>query len=105
MLTLDPTLEQTLLEGLRPAEGGTQLMVDPSIMEQVLAQLQHAVHKAEAAGKPVVLTCAPAIRPALHRLVALALPRLAVLSYPEVTGAGVAVETAGVVSGGRAIAA
>ena len=105
VLTLDPTLEQMLLEGLRPAEGGTQLMVDPSIMEQMLAQLQHAVNKAEAAGKPVVLTCAPAIRPALHRLVALALPRLAVLSYPEVTGAGVTVETAGVVSGGRAIAA
>ena len=105
VLTLDPTLEQALLEGLRPAEGGTQLMVDPTIMEQMLAQLQHAVNKAEAAGRPVVLTCAPAIRPALHRLVALALPRLAVLSYPEVTGAGVIVETAGVVSGGRAIAA
>ncbi|MCL2849676.1 MAG: FHIPEP family type III secretion protein, partial [Micrococcales bacterium] len=95
----------TLLEGLRPADGGTQLMVDPSIMEQMLAQLQHAVTKAEASGRPVVLTCAPAIRPALHQLVALALPRLAVLSYPEVTGAGVTVETAGVVSGGRAIAA
>ncbi|MCL2091206.1 MAG: flagellar biosynthesis protein FlhA [Micrococcales bacterium] len=105
VLTLDPGLEQTLLEGLRPSEGGTQLMVDPGTMEQMLAQLQHAVNKAEAAGRPVVLTCAPAIRPALHRLVALALPRLAVLSYPEVTGAGVTVETAGVVSGGRAIAA
>ncbi len=105
VLTLDPTLEQALLEGLRPSDIGTQLMVDPSIMEQMLAQLQHAVNQAEAAGRPVVLTCAPAIRPALHRLVALALPRLAVLSYPEVTGAGVTVETAGVVSGGRAIAA
>ncbi|MCL2468331.1 MAG: flagellar biosynthesis protein FlhA [Micrococcales bacterium] len=105
VLTLDPTLEQLLLEGLRPSEAGTQLMVDPSIMEQMLAQLQHAVNKAEASGRPVVVTCAPAIRPALCRLVALALPRLAVLSYPEVTGAGVTVETAGVVSGGRAIAA
>ncbi len=105
VLTLDPTLEQALLEGLRPSESGTQLMVDPSIMEQMLAQLQHAVNQAEATGRPVVLTCAPAIRPALHRLVTLALPRLAVLSYPEVTGAGVTVETAGVVSGGRAIAA
>ncbi|MCL2423885.1 MAG: flagellar biosynthesis protein FlhA [Micrococcales bacterium] len=105
VLTLDPTLEQVLLEGLRPADGGTQLMIDPSIMDQMLAQMQHAMNKAEAAGRPVVLTCAPAIRPALHSLVALALPRLAVLSYPEVTGAGVTVETAGVVSGGRAIAA
>ncbi|MCL2454535.1 MAG: flagellar biosynthesis protein FlhA [Micrococcales bacterium] len=105
VLTLEPLLEQALLEALRPAEGGTQLMVDPAVMEQILGQLRHATSAAEAAGKPVVLTCAPGLRPALHRLVSLALPRLAVLSYPEVTGAGVTVETAGVVSGGRAIAA
>lgn len=105
VLTLDPLLEQSLLDGLRPGDGGTQLLVDPGLMDQMLSQLRQAVSAAEATGKAVVLTCAPAIRPALHRLVALALPRLAVLSYVEVTSAGVTVETAGVVTGGRAIAA
>ena len=52
-----------------------------------------------------VLVCAPTIRPALRRLVALGLPRLPVLSYAEVTGAGVTVETTQVVNGGHAIAA
>jgi flagellar biosynthesis protein FlhA len=105
VVTLEPSLEQTLLEALRPGEGGTQLLVDPGLLDQVLAQLRHAVQTAEADGRPVALACAPALRPAIRRLVALAQPRLPVLSYPEVTGAGVRVDTVGVVSGGRAIAA
>ncbi|AEI11001.1 MULTISPECIES: flagellar biosynthesis protein FlhA [Cellulomonas] len=105
VLTLDPLLEQSLLEGLRPGEGGTQLVVDPNRVESVLGQLRDAVAHAEASGRSVVLVCAPAVRPALRRLVALGLPRLPVLSYAEVTGAGVQVETTGVVRGGQAIAA
>jgi len=105
VVTLDPTLEQSLVESLRPGESGTQLLVDPARLEAMLAQLRQAVTAAEAEGRTVVLVCAPQIRPALRRLVALALPRLSVLSYAEVTGAGVTVETTGTVSGGHAIAA
>lgn len=105
VVTLEPSLEQLLLESLRPGDGGTQLLVDPGVLDQALVQLRHAVQQAEEDGRQVVLACAPAIRPALHRLLALAQPRLPVLSYSEVTGAGVVVQTVGVVSGGRAIAA
>jgi len=105
VVTLDPLLEQSFLEGLRPGEGGSQLVVDPVRVDAVLRQLRESVARAEASGRSVVLVCAPAIRPALHRLVAMGLPRLAVLSYSEATGAGVMVETTEVVSGGQAIAA
>ncbi|ROS25765.1 flagellar biosynthesis protein FlhA [Cellulomonas sp. PhB150] len=105
VVTLEPMLEQQLVESVRPAEHGTQLLVDPSRVELVLAQLREAVAHAEAAGRTVVLVCAPTIRPALRRLVALGLPRLPVLSYGEVTGAGVTMETVGVVSSGHAVAA
>ncbi len=105
VLTLEPGLEQTLVESLRPGDGGTQLLVDPTRVEVVLHQLRAAVADAEAEGRAVVLVCAPVVRPALRRLVALGLPRLPVLSYAEVTGGGLTVETVGVVRGDHAIAA
>lgn len=104
-ITLDPGLEQSLVESIRPGEHGTHLLVDPSRLESMLAQLRQAVAEAEADGRTVVLACAPAIRPALRRLVAMGLPRLPVLSYGEVTGVGVQVETVGAVSGVPALAA
>lgn len=105
VVTLEPVLEHQLLEQLRPGEGGTHLLVEPGVLDAVLHQLRQVVAAAETDGRPVVLACAPAIRPALRKLVALGLPRLPVLAYGEVTGTGVTVETAGVVSGGHAIAA
>lgn len=105
VLTLEPLLEHQLAESVRPGDQGTQLLVDPQRLDAVLSQLRAAVARAEAQGRGVVLACAPAIRPALRRLVALADARLPVLSYTEVTSAGVQVDTVGVVNGDHAIAA
>lgn len=105
VLTLDPLLEHQLAESVRPGDQGTQLLVDPQRLDALLGQLRVAVAGAEAQGRGVVLACAPAIRPALRRLVALADTRLPVLSYTEVTTAGVRVDTVGVVNGDHAIAA
>ena len=51
-----------------------------------------------------MLVCAPALRPAMRRLVSLAVPTLTVLAYSEVTGAGVPIETVGTVRDVHAIA-
>ncbi|WP_182112609.1 MULTISPECIES: flagellar biosynthesis protein FlhA [unclassified Actinotalea] len=105
VVTLDPSLEQQLVESVRPGDGGSQLLVDPNRLERLLASLRQVVAQGEASGREAVLVCAPALRPALRRTVALALPRLAVLSYGEVTGAGLQIETVGVLSDAHAIAA
>ncbi len=105
VVTLEPALEQSLVEQLRPSESGSQLLVEPNRLESILSQLRTVVGAAEAAGHPVALVCAPALRPALRRLVMLGQTRTAVLSYSEVTGAGVQIETVGVVSGVHTIAA
>lgn len=105
VLTLEPGLEQSLVDQVRPSEAGTQLLVDPGKVEHLLGQLRTCVAAAEADGRDVVLVCAPALRPALRRLVALGLPRLPVLSYSEVTGSGLTIETVGVVTGAHALAA
>lgn len=105
VLTLDPLLEHQLAESVRPGDQGSQLVVDPQRLDALLSQLRAAVARAEAQGRGVVLACSPAIRSPLRRLVALADPRLPVLSYTEVTVAGVQVDTVGVVNGDHAIAA
>jgi len=105
VVTLEPLLEHQLAESVRPGEQGSQLLVDPQRLDALLSQLRAAVARAEAEGRGVVLACAPAIRPALRRLVALADQRLPVLSYAEVTAAGVRVDAVGVVNGDHAIAA
>ncbi len=105
VLTLDPALEQHLVEQLRPSDAGTQVLIDPDRTQAMLDRLREATAEAESSGRSVVLVCAPALRPALRKVVLLGAPRLPVLSYAEVTGAGVPIETVGTVSGAHAIAA
>jgi len=105
VITLEPVLEQHLLESRRPTEEGTQLVVDPDRIERLLGCLRDRVQEVEMAGLEAVVVCAPGLRPALRRTVALALPTMPVLSYSEVTCAPVQVETVGVVSDAAAIIA
>ena len=86
---IDPGLEQSMLEGLRPSDQGTQILLDGHRVEQVLGSLRDAVATVEAQGLSAVLVCAPALRPAIHRLVSAQQDGLPVLSYQEATAAGV----------------
>jgi flagellar biosynthesis protein FlhA len=105
VITLEPVLEQQLLEARRPSEEGTQLVVDPDRVERLLTSLRDRVQEIEASGREAIVVCAPGLRPALRRTVALALPTMPVLSYSEVTCAPVQVETVGVVTDASALAA
>jgi len=97
VIMLDPGLEQTMLEGLRPSDQGTQILLDGHRVEQVLGSLRDAVAAVEAQGLAAVLVCAPALRPAIRRLVSAQQGGLPVLSYQEASIAGSTIETVGVV--------
>ena len=103
VITLDPLFEQSLLESVRPGDEGSQLALDPDRMESFLNQTREATEQAEQTGYSVVLVCAPVLRPALGGLVNLGIARLPVLSYTEVSGAKVMIETMGTISGSHAI--
>ncbi|GAA2747460.1 flagellar biosynthesis protein FlhA [Terrabacter aerolatus] len=105
VITIEPTLEQGLVQDLRPAEGGTQLVVDPTRLDAVMTSLSSAVAAAEASGRSAVLVCAPVLRPALRKLVPAPPRGVPVLSYSEVTSAEVTIETVGVVRVGAAVPA
>ncbi|MGO4595736.1 flagellar biosynthesis protein FlhA [Leifsonia sp. 2TAF2] len=105
VIMIDPGLEQSMLEGLRPSESGTQIVLDPVRLEAVLASVRDTAGRLDEAGVSAVLVCAPALRPAIRRLVAGQIAGLAVLSYQEVTAVQAAIETVGVVRGAESIAA
>jgi len=97
VIMIDPLLEQSMLEGLRPSELGTQILMDPARLEALLGSLRETTTSLEADGLSAVLVCAPALRPAIRRLVSAQSDGIPVLSYQEVTAANVTIETVGVV--------
>ncbi len=105
VLMIDPTLEQSLMEGLRPSELGTQIVIDPSRMEMFLTSVTDLFATAESNGHSPVLVCAPALRPAIWRLVSGRVKGLAVLSYTEATAGNPTIETVGVVRSAQSISA
>ena len=105
VIMIEPGLEQSLLEGMRASEQGTQIMLEPARIDAILGSLKASLATVEASGLTAVLVCAPALRPAIHRLVSAQTGGLPVLSYLEVTSANVAIETVGVVRGTETISA
>jgi flagellar biosynthesis protein FlhA len=97
VIMIDPMLEQSMLEAMRPSELGTQIVMDQAGLEAVLNSTKEVVARLEATGSSGVLVCAPALRPAIRRLVSAQTGGLPVLSYQEVTSANVNIETVGVV--------
>ncbi len=104
-ITLDPRLEQSLLEALRPTESGLQLLIDTARAESMLADVTRLSESGQARGVNPVLVCSPQLRAPLRKLILMTAPRLPVLSYSEIAGCTLRIETIGVVSGAYPVAA
>jgi len=100
VISLDPMLEQGMLEALRPTEQGTVIALDPELGQAVLHRISMLLTDAENANHRPVLVCSPQIRSALRRLLRPSLHSLPVLSYQELVGAAT-VRSVGVVSPDR----
>jgi flagellar biosynthesis protein FlhA len=100
VLTLEPLIEHSLAEALRPSDNGSYLALDPSIAEQLALAIGREAEAAEMRGVEPVLVCAAQLRPAMRRLLRAAAPRLPVLAYTEL-GAQLELETIGVVNLGQ----
>ena len=95
-LTLDPMLEQSLLETVRGGDNGSWLALDPVRMEQLVEGIGEAVRGAEALGHRPAVVCSAQLRPAVRRLVMTGRPDLPVLAYTELSRS-LAIEPVGVI--------
>ena len=69
VISLEPALEQRMLEALRATEHGPVIALDPTLGQQVLMDITRLATDAENQNLRPVLICAPQIRPALRRMI------------------------------------
>jgi flagellar biosynthesis protein FlhA len=84
-LTIEPSLEQSLLEAVRSNESGTWLAVDGVRLAGLLDGISRAVTAAEEQGYQAALVCAAPLRPSIRRIVASSRPDLPVIAYSELS--------------------
>jgi flagellar biosynthesis protein FlhA len=97
VITIDPVLEQSMLEGLRPSDQGSQILLDAGRVEAILSSLADTLRTVETRGHRAVVVCAPTLRPAVRRLLASRVKAVVVLSYLEATAADLRIDTVGVI--------
>jgi flagellar biosynthesis protein FlhA len=102
VITLDPRLQQTLLETARATDHGIQLLPGPDVVESLVTNVAEQQQVAMDRGERPVLVCAPQIRLPLRRLIA-TVSDIPVMSFTELAGNAPVVETIGVIADARAL--
>ncbi|MGE4271328.1 MAG: flagellar biosynthesis protein FlhA [Desulfitobacterium sp.] len=101
VLTLEPKLEQQILDSIQPSDYGSYMTLDPRVLQEIMQSLAREIEKMVLKGFNPVLVCAPVVRINLKRVTERQLPQLIVLSYNELVH-GVQVQAVGMVMTGNA---
>ena len=96
VMTLDPQIEQQILDSIQVSDYGTYLALDPKVLQVFMQNLTREVEKVVLKGLTPVIVCAPLVRINLKRVTERQLPQLMVLSYNELVQ-GVQVQAVGMV--------
>ena len=83
VITLDPELEQILLQSLQSGTDGG-LGLEPGLAERLYQSLAESAQRQEVSGEAAVLLVSPQLRPWLARLIRHTVPTLKVLAYNEI---------------------
>jgi flagellar biosynthesis protein FlhA len=87
VLTLDPAIEQTLMESVRNAEAGANMVVEPKYAEQLLSRIAVQAERMMKANMLPVLLCSPDLRRHVRALSERVVPHMRVLSLAEIPNA------------------
>ena len=83
VITLDPKVEQMILDSVQKTEAGSYMAMDPSISSKIISSTAKLSEKMAQSGKQPVVLASPIVRLYFKRLTEHAIPGLAVLSYNE----------------------
>jgi len=84
VITLNPSLEQTLHNILQQSASAQELVIEPKLAESLFKALAENTELVESRGHPAILVVSPAIRPWLAKVIKHRLSDLTVLSYSEI---------------------
>jgi len=84
VVTIDPSLEETLIGAIHQSEYGSFLAVDPNVGEKILVQISGHLRNFRRMKLRGVILCSPRLRPHFKRFIERSFPDTAVLSYNEI---------------------
>lgn len=97
VITLDPAIEQQIMDSVQQTEQGAYVALDPQVTQQVLDSLQQELTRLTSIGlQPIILT-SPIVRIYFRHLTEQYLPNLTILSYNEIDPS-VEIQSIGMVS-------
>ncbi|MBU0687668.1 MAG: flagellar biosynthesis protein FlhA [Candidatus Margulisbacteria bacterium] len=84
VVTIDPSLEETMIGSIHQSEYGSFLALDPSVGEKILVQISNNASNFKRMKLSPVILCSPRLRPHFKRFIERSFPDVAVLSYNEI---------------------
>ncbi|OFA06687.1 flagellar biosynthesis protein FlhA [Duganella sp. HH101] len=84
VLTLDPAIEQVLLQSIRSVDSGSSMAIEPKYAEQLQARLAAESDRMMKANMLPVLLCSPDLRRHVRALSERMIPHMRVLSMAEI---------------------
>jgi flagellar biosynthesis protein FlhA len=97
VITLDPKLEQMIMDSLQKTETGSYLTLEPNVTNTILGSLSKQVQKLMQLGHQPIVLASPVVRLYFKKLVDQTIPGLIVLSYNELDP-NLEIQSIGVVS-------
>ena len=97
VFTIDPRLEETMINAVHQSEYGSFLALDPTIGEKVISQFEEHIGNFAKIDRAPVILCSPRLRPHFKKFTERNFPNLAVLSYNEIVPQ-VKVQSIGIIS-------
>ena len=83
-VTLDPRLEQKMIDSLKESDTGAYIALDPMTSRRIIAAVTEESKRMVNEGLQPIVVCSPKIRPYFKQLVQGSLPGLVVLSFAEI---------------------
>lgn len=97
VITLDPKIEQEIMNSVKQTEQGAYLTIDPAIAQNIMDSLKIETDKLDKLGKVPIVMTSPIVRMYFKKLTMDYFPDLIVLSYNEVE-ANVELQSVGMVT-------
>ncbi len=96
VITLDPSLEQMIMDSVQQTEYGSYINIEPNTAQRIISNLLKEVQKLSSMGEQPIVLASPIVRLYFKRMTEQVAPGLVVLSYNELDPS-VEIQSVGVV--------
>lgn len=84
VITLDPKIEQSIMNAVKQTEQGAYISLDPAVTKQIISATERELEKLENAGKMPIVVTSPIVRMYFKKLTGDYIKDLIVISYNEI---------------------